>query len=58
MSSPRAGIILRPELAGSGFFNSMKGKFLRKIGRGRQHEQRKKSAYMGKEAVRERICLI
>jgi hypothetical protein len=34
------------------------GKFLRKIGRGRQREQCKKSAYMGKEEVRESIWLI
>jgi hypothetical protein len=55
MSSPRARIALRPELAGNGLFKSMTGKFLRKIGRGRQCEQQKKSAYMGKEEVRERI---
>jgi hypothetical protein len=58
MSFPRAGIALRPELARSGWFNTMKGKSLRKIGRGRQHEQCKKSAYMGKEEVRERIWLV
>jgi hypothetical protein len=45
---PIAGIAMRPELAGSGWFNSM-------IERGRQHEQHKKSAYMGKEEVRERF---
>jgi hypothetical protein len=33
----------------------MTGKSLRKIGRDRQLEQRKKSAYMRKEEVRERI---
>jgi hypothetical protein len=55
MSSPRAGITLRPELARSGLFNSMTGKSLGKIGRDRQHEQCKKSAYMGKEEVQERI---
>jgi hypothetical protein len=31
---PRAGIAMRPELARSGLFNSMTGKFLGKIGRG------------------------
>jgi hypothetical protein len=58
MSSPRAGIALRPELAWSGLLNSMTGKSLRKIGRGRQREQSKKSAYMGKEEVQERIWFI
>jgi hypothetical protein len=48
---------MRPELAGSGLFNSMTGKFLRKIQRGRQCEQHKKSVYMGKEEVQERIWL-
>jgi hypothetical protein len=33
----------------------MTGKSLRKIGRDKQREQRKKSAYMGKEEVQERI---
>jgi hypothetical protein len=33
----------------------MTGKSLRKIGRVKQHEQHKKSAYMGKEEVQERI---
>jgi hypothetical protein len=42
---------MRPELVGSGCFNSM-------IGRGRQREQHKKSAYMGKKEVQERIWLI
>jgi hypothetical protein len=49
---------MKPELARSGWFNSMTGKLLRKIGRGRKHEQRKKSAYMGKEEVSERNWLI
>jgi predicted acetyltransferase len=48
MSSPRAGIALRPELARSGLLNSMMGKSLRKIGRDSQPEQCKKSAYMGR----------
>jgi hypothetical protein len=39
---------MRPELAESGWSNSM-------IGRGKQREQYKKSAYMGKEEVWERI---
>jgi hypothetical protein len=58
MSSPRAGITLRPELARNGWFNTMMGKSLRKIRRDRQHEQSKKSAYMGKEGVQERIWFI
>jgi hypothetical protein len=45
---------MRPEFARSGWFNSMMGKFLRKIGRGRL----KKSAYMGKEEMWERNWLI
>jgi hypothetical protein len=57
MSSPRAGITLRPELARSGWLDTMAGKSLRKIGRDRQGEQHKKSAYMGKEDVQERIWL-
>jgi hypothetical protein len=36
----------------------MMGKSLTKIGRDRQPEQRKKSAYIGKEEVRERIWFI
>jgi hypothetical protein len=58
MSSPRAGIALRPELARSGWLDTMIGNSLRKIGRDRQPEQCKKSAYMGKEEVRERIWFI
>jgi hypothetical protein len=58
MSSPRAGIALRPELARSGWLDTMMGKSLRKIGRDKQPEQRKKSAYMGKEEVRERIWFV
>jgi hypothetical protein len=58
MSSPRAGIALRPELARSGWHGTMMGKSLRKIGRERQCEQLKKSAYMGKEVVQERIWFI
>jgi hypothetical protein len=49
---------MRPELAGSGLFNSMTGKFRRKIGRDKQREQHKKSAYIGKDEVLERIWLI
>jgi hypothetical protein len=37
---------MRPELARSGWFNTMTGKSLRKTGRDKQC---KKSAYMGKE---------
>jgi hypothetical protein len=58
MNSPRAGIALRPELARSGLFDTMTGKILRKIGRDKQCEQRKKSAYMGKEEVWERIWFV
>jgi hypothetical protein len=58
MTSPRAGIALRPELARSGLFNSMMGKFLRKIGRDKQREQHKKSVYIGKEEVWERIWFV
>jgi hypothetical protein len=36
----------------------MMEKSLRKIGKDRQPEQRKKSAYIGKEEVRERIWYI
>jgi hypothetical protein len=36
----------------------MMGKSLRKIGIDKQHEQRKKSAYMEKKEVRERIWFI
>jgi hypothetical protein len=58
MSSPRAGIALRPELARSGLFNSMTGKSFRKIGGDRYGKQCKKSVYMGKEKVWERNWLI
>jgi hypothetical protein len=36
----------------------MMEKFLRKIGRDKQREQHKKSAYMGKEEVWERIWFV
>jgi hypothetical protein len=36
MSSSRAGIALRPELARSGWLDAMTGKSLRKIGREKQ----------------------
>jgi hypothetical protein len=49
---------LRPELARSGWLDTMMGRSFRKIGRDRQREQHKKSAYMGKEVVRERIWFI
>jgi hypothetical protein len=49
MSSPTAGIALRPELARSGLLNSMTRKFFRKIGGDRYGKQYKKYAYMGKE---------
>jgi hypothetical protein len=49
---------MRPELARSGWFNTMTGKSLRKIGRDRHGKQCKKSAYMAKEEVWERNWLI
>jgi hypothetical protein len=55
---PRAGIIMRPQLARSALFNSMTRKSFRKIGRDKQHEQHKKSVYMGKEEVWERIWFV
>jgi hypothetical protein len=55
LSSPRAGITGRPELARSGWLDTIMGKSLRKIGRDRQGKQLKKSAYMGREEVLERI---
>jgi hypothetical protein len=58
MSSPRARIALRPGLARSIWLETMMGKSLRKIGRDRQREQCKMSAYMRKEEVRERIWLV
>jgi hypothetical protein len=58
MNSPRAGIAMRPELSRSGWHGTMMGKSLRKIGRDRQCEKCKKSAYMGKEEVQERIWFI
>jgi hypothetical protein len=47
MSSPRAGIALRPELARSGWLDTMMGKSLRKIGRDRQGEQHKEVCFHG-----------
>jgi hypothetical protein len=47
MSSPRARITTRPELARSGWLDAMKGKSLRKIGRDRQHEQHKEVCLYG-----------
>jgi hypothetical protein len=41
MSSPKAGITLRPELARSSWLDAMNGKSLRKIGRDRQGEKRR-----------------
>jgi hypothetical protein len=38
---------MRPELVRSGWFNTMIGKSLRKIGRDRHGKQHKKSVYMG-----------
>jgi hypothetical protein len=55
---PRAVLAMRPELARSGFFNSIMGKSFRKIGRDKQREQCKKSVYMGKEEVWERIWFV
>jgi hypothetical protein len=58
MSSPRARITLRPELARSGLLNSMMGKFFRKIGGDRYGKQCMKSVYMGKEEVWQKNWLI
>jgi hypothetical protein len=55
---PRVRITVRPELARSGWFNTMTEKSLRNIGRDRHGKQLKKSAYMGKEDARERNWLI
>jgi hypothetical protein len=49
---------MRPELARSGWFNTMKGKSLRKTRRDRHGKQYKKSVYMEKEEVWERNWLI
>jgi hypothetical protein len=49
---------MRPQLARSGWFNTMMGKSLRKTGRDRHGNQCKKSVYMGKEEVWERNWLI
>jgi hypothetical protein len=43
---------------GKEWLDTMMGKSLRRIGRDKQPEQRKKSAYMGKEEVRERIWFV
>jgi hypothetical protein len=45
MSSPRAGIALRPELARSGWLDTMMGKSLRKTGRDRQGKQHKEVCF-------------
>jgi hypothetical protein len=47
-----------PELAKSGWFNTMMGKSLRMTGRKRLGKQPKKSVYMGKEEFQERNWLI
>jgi hypothetical protein len=43
---------------GKEWLDTMMGKSLRKIGRNKQGEQSKKSAYMGKEEVWERIRFV
>jgi hypothetical protein len=58
MSSPRAGIALRPELARSSWLDTMTGKSLRKIGRDRQGKQCKEVCLHGKEEIQGRIWLI
>jgi hypothetical protein len=58
MSSPRARITLRPELARSGWLDTMTGKSLRKIGRNRQREKHKEVCLYGKEEVRQRFWLV
>jgi hypothetical protein len=45
MSSPKAGISMRPELARSGWLDTMMGKYHRKIGRDRQGEQHKEVCF-------------
>jgi hypothetical protein len=52
MSSPRAGIALRVELARSGLLNSMMGKSLRKLGRDEQHEQHRSLLTWGRRRFR------
>jgi hypothetical protein len=47
MSSPRFRITVRPELARSGWLDTMMGKSLRKIGRDRHHEKCKKVCLHG-----------
>jgi hypothetical protein len=47
MSSPRARITLRPELARSSWLDTMMGKSLKKIGRHRQREQCKEVCFHG-----------
>jgi hypothetical protein len=47
MSSPRARIALRLELARSGWLDTMTGKSLRKIGRDRQGKQHKEVCLHG-----------
>jgi hypothetical protein len=49
---------MRPELARSGWFNTMTEKSLRNIGRDKHGKQCKKSVYTGKEEVWERNWLI
>jgi hypothetical protein len=45
MSFPRARITMRPELARSGWLDTMMGKSLRKIGRDRQGKQHKEVCF-------------
>jgi hypothetical protein len=45
MSSPKARIAMRPELAKSGWLDTMTGKSLRKIGRDSQGEQHKEVCF-------------
>jgi hypothetical protein len=58
MSSSRARITLRPELARSSWLDPMTGKSLRKIGRDRQGKQRKEVCLQRKEEVQERFRLV
>jgi hypothetical protein len=58
MSSPRARITLRPELARSGWLDTMTGKSLRKIGTDRQGKQCKEVCLHGKEEVQQRFWMV
>jgi hypothetical protein len=58
MSSPRARITLRPELARSSWLDTMMGKSLKKIEDTGSVSSARKSASMGKQEVWERFWLV